>query len=140
VNGYLTVDFRPATDLFPPSAGRPHQSVGLIVQQGTAYYLDIVSTPVTGYETTWTTESFSGTFDAADFRLQAGSGPSQPDFSGATATIFGFTAFNGDSGNLTQYYDNISLMVTPEPAISTLGIGFAVLFAAIHRRRLSFPN
>jgi hypothetical protein len=107
------------------------QSVGLIVQQGTAYYLDIVSTPVTGFQTSWTTESFRGTFDAANFRLQAGSGPSQPDFSGATPTTFGFTAFNGDSGTLTQYYDNISLTVAPEPSTCTFGIGFAVLFGIL---------
>jgi hypothetical protein len=107
------------------------QAVGLIVQQGTACYLDIVSTPVTGFETSWTPESFNGTFDAMNFRLQAGSGPSQPDFGGATATTFGFTAFNGDSGALTQYYDNISLTVAPEPSICTIGIGFAVLFGIL---------
>lgn len=110
------------------------QSVGLIVQQGTACYLDIVSTPITGFETSWTTESFDGTFDAANFRLQTGSGPSQPDFSGASLTAFGFTAFNGDSGNLTQYYDNISLAVAPEPSTCALGIGFAVMFAILSGR------
>jgi hypothetical protein len=113
------------------------QSVGLIVEQGTGYYLDIVSTPVTGFETSWTTESFSGTFDAANFRLQAGSGPSQPDFSGATATTFGFTAFNGDSGNLTQYYDNISVTVAPEPGTSIIGLGFLVLFSSTNIKRIT---
>ncbi len=109
------------------------QSVGLIVQQGTAYYLDIVSTPVTGFQTSWTSQSFAGTFDPANFRLQAGTGPSQPDFSGATATALGFTAFNGDSGTLTQYYDNISLTITiiPEPsawALFCLGIPALLVF------------
>jgi hypothetical protein len=111
------------------------QSVGLIVQQGTACYLDIVSTPITGFETSWTTESFNGSFDAANFRLQTGSGPSHPDFSGATATTFGFTAFNGDSGTLTQYYDNISLTVTPEPSSCVLGLGFAGGFAFVSQYR-----
>jgi hypothetical protein len=111
------------------------QSVGLIVQQGTAYYLDIVSTPVTGFETSWTTESFNGSFDAVNFRLQTGTGPSHPDFSGATATTFGFTAFNGDSGNLTQYYDNISLTVTPEPSTWMLGIALAGGFAFVSSYR-----
>jgi hypothetical protein len=113
------------------------QSVGLIVQQGMAYYLDIISTPVTGYETSWTSESFTGTFDAASFRLQAGSGPSQPDFSGVTATTFGFTAFNGDSGTLTQYYDNISLTMTPEPSTCTIEFGFVVLLVFVARSRRS---
>jgi len=110
------------------------QSVGLIIQQGTACYLDIVSTPVTGSETSWTTESFTGSFDAVNFRLQTGTGPSHPDFSGATATTFGFTAFNGDSGNLTQYYDNISLTVAPEPSTCVLGIGFGVFVGAFFNR------
>lgn len=109
------------------------QSVGLIVQQGTAYYLDIVSTPVTEFETSWTTESFNGTLDPGSFRLQAGSGPSQPDFSGATPTTFGFTAFNGDSGNVTQYYDNISLTVVPEPSACALGAGLGGLLAFASR-------
>jgi hypothetical protein len=111
------------------------QSVGLIVQQGMACYLDIVSTPVTGFETSWTTESLTGTFNAADFRLQTGSGPSQPDFSGAKATTFGFTAFNGDSGNLTQYYDNISLTVSPEPSTWTLEIALAGGFTFVSQYR-----
>jgi hypothetical protein len=109
------------------------QAVGLIIEQGAAYYLDIVSTPVTGFQTSWTTESFTGSFDAANFRLQAGAGPSQPDFSGATPTIFGFTAFNGDSGNLTQYYDNISLSVAPEPSTFVFGIAFVCAFMPILR-------
>jgi hypothetical protein len=115
------------------------QAVGLIVQQGTAWYLDIVSTPITGFQTSWTSQSFGGSFVAANFRLQAGAGPSHPDFSGTTATAFGFTAFNGDSGNLTQYYDNISLGITPvpEPSTCAFGIGFGVLFGCMssHRRR-----
>jgi hypothetical protein len=115
------------------------QSVGLIVQQGTAYYLDIVSTPITGFQTSWTSQSFNGSFVAANFRLQAGAGPSHPDFSGTTATAFGFTAFNGDSGNLTQFYDNISLAIAPvpEPSTCVFGIGFGGLlgFMSSHRRR-----
>jgi hypothetical protein len=113
------------------------QSVGLIVQQGTAYYLDIISTPVTGFQTSWTRESFTGTFDAANFRLQTGSGPSQPDFSGVTATTLGFTAFNGDSGTLTQYYDNISLTIAPIPEPSAWALfclGSPVLLAFRHRK------
>ena len=116
------------------------QSVGLIVQQGTACYLDIVSTPITGFETSWTAESFNGSFDATNFRLQTGTGPSHPDFSGATATTFGFTAFNGDSGNLTQYYDNISLTVAPEPSTCTVGLGFTVFFAFVSRYRRAARN
>jgi hypothetical protein len=119
------------------------QSVGLIVQQGTAYYLDIISTPVTGFQTSWTSESFTGTFDAANFRLQTGSGSSQPDFSGVTATTLGFTAFNGDSGTLTQYYDNISLTIAPIPepsawALFCLGIPALLAFRRAHLVGLSF--
>jgi hypothetical protein len=108
------------------------QSVGLIVQQGSACYLDITSTPVTGFETSWTTESFTGAFDATNFRLQTGTGPSQPDFSGATPTTFGFTAFNGDSGTVNQYYDNISVTIAPVPEPSTwalLALGLPFLLA-----------
>jgi len=112
------------------------QSVGLIVLQGSAYYLDITSTPVTGLETSWTSESFTGTFDAANFRLQAGYGPSQPDFSGAIPTTLGFTAFNGDSGTVTQYYDNISLTIAPIPEPSMCGLVCLGMGHVLLRRRI----
>jgi len=87
------------------------QGIQLLVQQGGAVYA--ASLGITGFPlNAFTTLTFTGTLDPADFSRVLGSGPAQPVFDGSTPTQFGFAAGNNASATLTQYYDNFRLTVT----------------------------
>jgi len=93
------------------------QAIQLLVEQGGSVYelpLGVTGFPISSF----TTETFSGTFAAGAFTRVSGGGPATPTFDGATSTRFGFAAGNNMSGTLTQYYDNFRLTI---PAVVAAG-------------------
>ncbi|MBN2131041.1 MAG: hypothetical protein JW741_16180 [Sedimentisphaerales bacterium] len=115
--------------------GQGQRILLLVEQDSSVYGADL---GVTGYPLYWNTLTFSGTFTDSLFPRLAGSGPTTPDFSGGTTTLFGFAAGNSNSGVLTQYYDNYRLDVTlstvPVPGAFLLG-GLGIGGAGWLRRR-----
>jgi hypothetical protein len=120
------------------------QALVLLVSQGGSVYSDFLGD--TFVPAGWTTQTYSGTFNAADFSLLSGTGPASPVFTGGTQTYFGFAGGNSGSGSLTQYYDNFDLnspaltspTSTPEPstglAVLCAFIGMGARFAYSRRR------
>ena len=108
------------------------QAIALLVQQGSNIYGEFLGN--TGFpQASFSTLTFGGTFTSSLFTRWVGSGPALPDFTGATATMFGFSAYNADNNrSLTKYYDNFNLTytsATPEPSTWLLfgGTGLAML-------------
>lgn len=97
------------------------QGILVLVEQGGTVYQSSVG--ITGFPlNSFTTQTYNGTFVAANFSKLTGPGPSTPAFDGSTATRFGFAAGNANSATLTQYYDNWSLTYVPVASPSTANI------------------
>jgi hypothetical protein len=94
------------------------QAIGLVIQQGSSIFLDHLYN--TGVKSSWTTQTFSGTINAANFVRVAGTGTL--DLSGGVATQFGFSASNSNSGTLTQFYDNWALELGSVPAPGAIAL------------------
>jgi len=94
------------------------QGISLIIQQGDSIFADYLY--ITGVQSTWTTQTFNGTLNAANFVRVAGTGTL--DLSGGVATQFGFSASNSNSGTLTQFYDNWSLTLNAVPAPGAMAL------------------
>jgi hypothetical protein len=87
------------------------QGIQLLVEQaGSVYGLGV---GITGVQGAFTRLTFNGTLNAASFTRVAGAGPVTPNLAGGVATRFGFAAGNSASATLTQFYDNVSLDITP---------------------------
>lgn len=117
------------------------QSIGLLVQQGSDIYLQSLGITGSGH-TTFDPISFNGDFTAASFTHLSGTGAALPNFSGTTATNFGFAAINANNNqSVTEYYDNFSLThaAVPEPSISLL-LACGMCASAIFRRPRSGWN
>ncbi len=84
------------------------QLIVTLVEQGGSIYQAVPD--ITGFPlNVFTPLSFNGVFVAGSFTKLTGPGPANPTFDGSTLTRFGFAAGNGNSGTLTQYYDNWSI-------------------------------
>jgi hypothetical protein len=101
-----------------PGAFGDGQHISLLAEQGGDLYVRGLG--VTGFPRSFDTVQFMTTLTAASFSRLVGIGPTTPDFGGGTPTRFGFAASNSSSGTLTQFYDNFSLEIVPEPASATL--------------------
>jgi hypothetical protein len=94
-----------------PGAFGQGQSILVLIEQGGAVYaLDLGFTNV---QSSFTRLSFSGSLNAASFTLVQGAGPATPNLNGGVVTRFGLATANSASGVLTQYYDNVSLDISP---------------------------
>lgn len=122
-----------------PGAFGQGQSILVLVEQGGAVYaLDLGFTNVLS---TFTRLSFNGTLNAASFTLVQGTGPATPNLNGGVVTRFGLATGNSNSGVLTQYYDNVSLDISPSvvtptstapiPTLSEWGLIALMAFVAI---------
>ena len=124
------------------------QAIQLLIEQGGSVYA--LGLGVTGFPIpSFTTQTFSGNFNAGSFTLVSGGGPATPAFDGVTSTRFGFAAGNNMSATLTQYYDNFRLTIPasvagaarPIPTLSTwgmlalLGVLAALSMRTLRRRR-----
>jgi hypothetical protein len=111
------------------------QSIGLLVQQGSDIYLQNINVTGSGHST-FDPISFNGTFTAASFTHLSGAGAALPNFSGGTATNFGFAAINASNNrSVNEYYDNFSLTHAAVPESSTsLLLGCGVWAFAFSRR------
>jgi hypothetical protein len=110
----------------------------ILVEQGGALYSRGLG--FTFLQPTFTTISFTGTFNPASFMRVSGIGPPNPDFAGGVTTRFGFAAGAFGPGTSIQYYDNVRLDLaavpgavnsTPDiPALSTWALtSLAILLA-----------
>jgi len=129
-----------------PGAFGQGQSILVLIEQGGAVYaLDLGFTNV---QASFTRLSFSGTLNAASFTLVQGSGPATPNLNGGVVTRFGLATANSGSGVLTQYYDNVSLDISPItvsptstapiPSLSTWAlIALMALLAILGTRRIA---
>lgn len=87
------------------------QGIQLLVEQaGSVYALNL---GITGVQGAFARLTFNGTLNAASFTRVAGAGAATPNLGGGVVTFFGFAAGNSSSGTLTQFYDNVSLDLTP---------------------------
>ena len=122
------------------SFGNGHQ-IDLLVEQGGSIYGEHVGkTGVSSSRPDYYTLSFSGVMDASNFTLLLGPGAATPDFSGGTATRFGFGAWNTVSPPLTQNYDNYSLEIAtsavPESSSFVyMSMGLIGVWGVMRRRR-----
>lgn len=87
------------------------QSMNLLVEQGGTVYA--LALGVTGVQVAFSPLSFGGTLNAGSFTRVSGAGPATPNLDGGVTTRFGFGAGNTGSNTLTQFYDNVSLDLTP---------------------------
>ncbi len=94
------------------------QAIGLVIQQGSSIFIDHLYN--TGVKSSWTTQTFEGAVNAANFVRVAGTG--SLDLSGGVTTQFGFSASNSNSGTLTQYYDNWTFQLGAVPAPGALAL------------------
>ncbi|MBM4115925.1 MAG: hypothetical protein FJ252_08655 [Phycisphaerae bacterium] len=94
------------------------QAISLIIQQGDSIFADYLY--ITGVQSTWTTQTFNGTLNAANFTRLTGTG--SLDLSGSVSSRFGFSASNSSSGTLTQFYDNWSLTLNAVPAPGAMAL------------------
>ncbi|MBM4111071.1 MAG: hypothetical protein FJ254_06925 [Phycisphaerae bacterium] len=94
------------------------QGISLIIQQGDSIFADYLY--ITGVQSTWTTQTFNGTLNAANFTRLTGTG--SLDLSGSVSSRFGFSASNSSSGTLTQFYDNWSLTLNAVPAPGAMAL------------------
>jgi len=94
------------------------QAISLIIKQGDSIFADYLY--VTGVQSTWTTQTFNGTLNAANFTRLTGTG--SLDLSGSVSSQFGFSASNSNSGTLTQFYDNWGLELGGVPAPGAIAL------------------
>jgi len=94
------------------------QAISLIIKQGDSIFADYLY--ITGVQSTWTTQTFNGTLNAANFTRLTGTG--SLDLSGSVSSQFGFSASNSNSGTLTQFYDNWSLTLNAVPAPGAMAV------------------
>jgi len=94
------------------------QAISLIIKQGDSIFADYLY--ITGVQSTWTTQTFNGTLNAANFTRLTGTG--SLDLSGSVSSQFGFSASNSNSGTLTQFYDNWSLTLNAVPAPGAMAL------------------
>jgi len=97
-------------------------AINILVEQGGTVYSRGLG--FTFLLPTFTTLSFTNTFDPASFTRVSGVGPPNPDFAGGVTTRFGFAAGAFGPGASIQYYDNIrlDLAAVPAAAHSTLDV------------------
>jgi hypothetical protein len=112
------------------------QGVVALVEQGGSIYQAAFG--ITGFPlNSFTPLSFNGVFVAGNFTKLTGPGPATPTFDGSTPTRFGFAAGNGNSGTLTQYYDNWSIEYgtasasTPVPMFPPWGLVLLTALVAL---------
>ncbi len=115
-----------------PGASGQGQLLELVVVQENLLYVQ--SLAGTGLHSDYDTLTFNTVLDANTFLLVSGIGPEDPDLTGGVATRFGFAVVNSSSQTLTQFYDNFTLTIVPEPATLTV-LAFGGLAFAPRRRR-----
>jgi hypothetical protein len=94
----------------------------------------------TGVNSSWTTLTFNGVLNPSNFTRASFTGPATPDFSGATATSFGFAVFAQESATIVNDFDNFNLSANqsaaPEPSTMIL-FGCGGLLVAFRKAVLS---
>ena len=100
--------------------------VSQVVGAASVIYLDPLGP--TGVNASWTTLTFNGALNPSNFTRASFTGPVTPDFSGATATSFGFAVFAQESSTIVNDFDNFNLTANqsaaPEPStIMLFGCG-----------------